>query len=425
MSTKYDRLAGFTNAIPEQKLGAAMGVVDLAGLGSHIWWELCLLGATLLNVIEGGKPKRSVRPQRRVDIGSVLEALPEPVVLLDPQGHIANLNRHAEKLTGQPRAALMHCDAAGILQPRLDGATDLHSLLSRASRGEVIRGGQATFHCPSGDALRLNLSISPVFDIAGQVTGILLTLQDVTELTALQRHSETNERHVAVGQMTAGLVHDFNNVLTAINEAVTVLEEDDRSDRDRTVLGIIENAVHSGSETVRNTRDYLVGSREKPSEFRILHLLEEVLELTHPILKGRTGIKVIRELQDCGEVRASADELRRAFTNLVLNALDAMPKGGTLTVRCAPVEQRVMVTVQDTGMGIPQEYQRKIFSPYFTTKPHGTGLGLAGARRAVLSQGGDIRFESKAAVGTSFYVTLPIVAGSVHPKPGAAYREVS
>ena len=393
--------------------------MGLASLGRGIW-ELGLLGATLLNVIEGGK-KPASSPQRRVNIASLLEALPEAVFLLDLSGNIVALNDSTERLIGQARKELLGHNAAPLLQERLESAENIEMLLQRAVRGDVIRIGQMIFHCLSGDAMRVTMSASPVCNQAGHVGGVLLIVQDVTELAALQTHSDSNERHVAVGQMTAGLVHDFNNVLNTITEAVAVLENDrQRSDRDRTVLSIIGNAVHYGAETIRNTREYLVGSRKKPSLVNVRALLEEVLELTHPVLKTHTNVTVVRRTQDCGQVKASADELRRAFTNLVLNALDAMPQGGTLTISCSQANRRVVISLRDTGVGIPQEEQKKIFSPYYTTKAKGTGLGLAGARRAIQAQGGEIHFESASAAGTIFYVTLPAVTDAADLTPSAA-----
>jgi PAS domain S-box-containing protein len=375
----------------------------------------------LLNVIEGGKKKRSLSPQRNVNVTSLLEALPQAVFLLDVPGRIVALNGSTERLIGRPRNELLGHSVALLLQERLESPEEFAILLRRAVHGEVVRSGQMIFHCLSGDAMRVIVSASPVCDQAGQIGGFLLCLQDVTELAALQKHSDSNERHVAVGQMTAGLVHDFNNVLNTITEAVAVLDNDrQRSERDRTVLGIIANAVHYGAETIRNTRKYLVGSREKPSLVNVRKLLEEVLELTHPVLQTHTGVTVVRETQDCGQVKASADDLRRAFTNLVLNALDAMPRGGTLTVGCTPANQRVVISVRDTGIGIPLEEQRKIFSPYYTTKAKGTGLGLAGARRAIQAQSGEIRFESAPGVGTTFYITLPTATDIAEQKPSAA-----
>lgn len=380
-----------------------------------------MVGATLLNVIEGGKKKRTPSPEGRFNIASLLVALPEAAFLLDVAGTIVSLNDPTERLIGQPRKGLLGHNVVSLLHGRLEGAEDFDVFLQRAVQGEVIRTRQMIFHCLGGDAMRVTISASPVCDRAGQVGGVLLVVQDVTELAALQRHSDSNERHVAVGQMTAGLIHDFNNVLNTITEAVAVLQNDrHRSDRDRTVLSIIGNAVHYGAETIRNTRKYLVGSKEKPSLVNVRELLEEVLELTHPALETHTNVNVIRETQNCGQVKASADELRRAFTNLVLNALDAMPQGGTLTIGCSQANRRVAITLRDTGVGIPLEEQKKIFSPYYTTKAKGTGLGLAGARRAIEAQGGEIRFESAPAAGTTFYITLPAVTAAADTTSSAA-----
>ncbi len=395
--------------------------MGLAILSRGIWWELGLLGAALLNVIQGGKKKPTASPQRRVTIASVLEAVPEVVFLLDVSGRVVALNDSTERLVGQPRTKLLGHDIAALLNGRLEGVEDLEVLIRRLVQGEAIRSGQMIFHCTNGDTMKVTMSARPVCDQAGHLAGVLLIVQDVTELAALQKHSDSNERHVAVGQMTAGLVHDFNNVLNTITEAVAVLENDHhRSGRDRTVLGIIGNAVHYGTDTIRNTREYLVGSGEKPSLVNIRALLEEVLELTHPVLKTHTNVTVVRETQDCGQVKANPDELRRAFTNLVLNALDAMPQGGTLTVRCSQVSRNVVISLCDTGVGIPLEEQKKIFSPYYTTKVKGTGLGLAGARRAIRAQGGEIRFESAPAAGTTFYITLPAASDAAEQAPSAA-----
>lgn len=393
----------------------------LAIFGTGLGWGLALVGPALLNVIEGGKKQAHRRTQRRVDLASVLDALSEAVLLLDNSEKIIALNDSAERLLGQRRKEVLGRRIASLLPEKVENPDHVQALLGKAGSGQAVRGGQTVFRGPQGETMRVTVSASPVSNQTGQIDGVLLAIQDVTELSALQQHSDSNERHVAVGQMTAGLVHDFNNVLNTIAEAVSVLENNsERSDRDRTILNIIGNAVHYGAETIRNTREYLVGSKKKPGLVNVRALLEEVLELTHPVLKTHTNVTVVRETQECGRVVANPDELRRAFTNLVLNSLDAMPDGGTLTVSCSQFEQRVTVSLRDTGIGIRAEDQKKIFSPYYTTKAKGTGLGLAGARRAIQGQGGEIRFESAPAKGTTFYVTLPLVRERLQDAPSAA-----
>jgi len=119
---------------------------------------------------------------------------------------------------------------------------------------------------------------------------------------------------------------------------------------------------------------------------------------------------VITEFQPVSPVRANAADLRRVFTNLIVNAIQAMPEGGQLTLHCEEHGGRVHARVQDTGSGIPSEQQKKIFLPYFTTKATGTGLGLSTAQRMLLAHGGDISFHSEPGKGSTFTVDLPAVA---------------
>jgi two-component system sensor histidine kinase HydH len=245
-------------------------------------------------------------------------------------------------------------------------------------------------------------------DLQGHIIGAMLVLQDITELSKLQRQVASSERHFAVGQMTAGLAHDFNNVLNSISEAVYVLDmKKERSEHDRTMLHVIDTAVRRGSEIVSNIREYLRGNRQIRERLDTSQVLVEALQLAQPLLESRSDIKLVREFGVAAPVEAVPAELRRVFTNLILNAVEAMPQGGTLSLRCGTNGNWIAASISDTGPGIPADKQKMIFSPYFTTKPKGTGLGLAGARRAINSLGGEIRFESSPGRGTTFYVLLP------------------
>jgi two-component system NtrC family sensor kinase len=217
------------------------------------------------------------------------------------------------------------------------------------------------------------------------------------------------ERHHAIGQMAAALAHDFNNVLDTIGQAVAVLElsEDPPTAERREVLGMIRNAVRRGAEIIAGVREYMrTGTGEKgPVDIR--QVLIETIELTRPLWQ-RAKVRLVTELQPVQMVRGNAADLRRVFANLIINAIEAMPRGGELAISCSERKERVIAEVRDTGLGIPREHQKKIFFPYFTTKPQGTGLGLSGAQKIVLSQGGNIRFRSEPGKGTQFTVELPI-----------------
>jgi len=355
---------------------------------------------------------RATHSRTRMELQAVLQTLPEAVFLLDANSRIVDVNPAAEQLIGQAEQELLG-EEAEVLSSRIMGpavSSTRPPIVARALEGEQVRHERRIFQAgTSRESVEVMVSGSPMYDTSHRLLGALIVIEDISEISALQKQVASSERHFAVGQMTAGLAHDFNNILATISDALCVLQmERNRSQRDRAMLTIITNAVHRGSEIVNNIREYLRGNWPLRSRVDVQRLLEEVLLLSQPMLEMHPHIKVQHELNEGCEVDANAPELRRVFTNLALNAVDAMPQGGTLTVRCARNGERVIVSVEDTGTGIPAAARNRIFSPYFTTKAKGTGLGLSGARSAIQAQGGDIRFESSPGKGTTFFISLPV-----------------
>ncbi len=389
---------------------------------TRCWHSMVLVGAAILNVIDGGRRSSPERPPPRLELQSVLQSLPEAVFIFDVDACTIDLNQAAEQLTGQTRDELLGEDAATLFTRVTSGNIDVNPepIVTRTLRGEFVRHERRIFRCAtSGRPIEVRISGTPMYRPCSQIFGALIVIEDVSELSALEEQVASSERHFAVGQMTAGLAHDFNNVLGMISQAVYVLENaPNRSEPDHTMLGIISTAVRRGAEIVNNIREYLRGNAERRTRVDMRRLLDEVLQLAQPILEMHPDVKVKVQIDAC-EVYASPPELRRVFTNLVLNALDAMPLGGMLTILCTRAENQMTVSVGDTGPGIPLESQGRIFSPYFTTKTKGTGLGLSGARKAVEEQGGDIRFKSDSE-GTTFFVSLPIANGHGRPQSRAA-----
>jgi PAS domain S-box-containing protein len=406
----------------EYELGLAISR-EAVGNGAHLMWRCALMSGAVLGLINtGGRKKRSQMP-RRVELQSLLRSLPEAVFVFDCQEKIIDLNLPAEQLSRLSRSDLLGRDVQALnnlfdfddpARIRTEGA-----IVTRALRGENIRHQRRTSRRDdSAESVELMVSGSPMHDLSGRLIGALVVLQDVTELARLQRQAASSERHFAVGQMTAGLAHDFNNVLNSISDAVYVLDmQKDRTAPDRSMLDVIDTAVRRGSEIVSNIREYLRGNRDMRARFDPTRVLIEALQLAQPLLETRSDIKVVREFEEVPAIYAVPAELRRVFNNLVLNAVEAMSNGGVLTLGCYREGDRVVVSISDTGTGIPLEKHKLIFSPYYTTKPKGTGLGLAGARSAVSAMGGEIRFESAPGAGTTFYVMLPVSSNGTKQRP--------
>src|SRR5438067_7500728 len=252
-------------------------------------------------------------------------------------------------------------------------------------------------------------------DPACKIIGALVEIRDVTETNQLQRRLADTERHRAIGHMAAGLIHDFNNVLDTLEKGITVMELRAESpiEQRQSYLQMMHKAVRRGSEIVSRLRQYLKDGSSEVGVVNLKQVLEETVELAIPLLQtSNRDVKLVRELEPDGNVRGNAADLRRTFTNLIINALQAMPAGGELALRLERANDGTLarVTIADTGSGIPYNQQKKIFYPYFTTKPQGTGLGLSGAQKLILSYGGSIRFHSEPGKGTKFFIELPLIA---------------
>ena len=384
----------------------------------HCFGLLLSLGpvffASGIYVIERRGKQERVHPHRHVDISSLLESIPEAALIVDSNLHIIDANTNAAQIFGMTRDDLLRSDIHQLRRMLSDGGADGRNpatILFRALKGESVRHEHRTVQRENREPIDLLISATPMRNEKGEVVAALLIARDMTELHALQRRMGDVERHLAIGQMAASLAHDFNNILAAIDQAAYILQTNAEHEKERrSVVNIIHNAVRRGSEIISRVRDYLRTGSGVVGPVDLREVMGDAVELTRP-LWTKAHISMRCELQPVATVRANAADMRRVFTNLIINAAEAMQEGGQITVTCEDREGQVVVTVSDTGKGIPPEVRKKIFYPYFTTKTKGTGLGLSGAQKIVLSQGGNISFRSEVGKGTTFIVTLPKANG--------------
>ncbi len=369
-------------------------------------------------LVERRGRQEQLTPTRQVEIGTLLESMPDAIVILDADYRIVDLNQAAARILGGPREQFRNRDLseAGSKLVNEGSAGNVlrfrRNLLDRALKGEQVREERRVIRDPkTGKDIELRISANPICDSSGKTVGALVIARDITELIQLQSRFADMERHLAIGQVAAGIAHDFNNTLETISHAVVLLQAspEPATEERQTLLRLIRSAVEHGAEIIARIRDYARSGTGELSLVNVRELLEDALEWTDHLRHRRNRVELVRELKDVPMVRANAADLRRVFTNLIINALQAMPDGGQLIVGTKAEGQRVHMWIRDTGAGIAAEDRRKVFLPYFTTKDGGTGLGLSGAQKIVLALGGDIRFQSELGKGTQFDIYLPSV----------------
>jgi signal transduction histidine kinase len=247
--------------------------------------------------------------------------------------------------------------------------------------------------------------------VKGTVVGVIGFALDVTDHRVLEEHLQRAQQVDSMGALAGGIAHDFNNVLTAISGfASLALEGLEPGSPAKAHLQQVTQAIALGAAM---TSRLLSFSRCEPPSPRQLDV-DAVVHDVEGMLRGMIGTRVRLAIDLDGAlpaVSADPDQLRRLLLNLAVNARDAMPSGGVLTIEThhAPGEGVVEISVRDTGTGMDDEVRARLFEPFFTTKSagEGTGLGLAAVQRIVTQCGGWIEVDSELGVGTTFSVGLP------------------
>jgi signal transduction histidine kinase/ActR/RegA family two-component response regulator len=243
-------------------------------------------------------------------------------------------------------------------------------------------------------------------------------LKQLSELKRAQQQVIQRERLHALGQMASGIVHDFNNSLTPILGASDFLlmnpEMLNNKDEAKTLIESIRTAARDARNVVHRLREFYRPDEDAVSEsIDINPVIEQVILLTHPKWKEQTqaggqSIEIKLDLKRIPTVRASESRLREIFTNLILNSVDAMPRGGTITITTDIDGDHVVAKVSDTGKGMNEEVCQRCFEPFFSTKgKNGTGLGLSMAYGIIQKWGGTITAESEINKGTTITIHLP------------------
>ena len=374
---------------------------------------------------------------------SIFDVLPDSVRVVDADGKTVRTNSQAQEEHGESNPQSLR-ELWQLDRPRTLTGTTLfvhEHPTARALRGERVRGETLEVRRgPESDVAVIEVNSNPLYDPHKRVRGAVTVERDVTERTRLQQRVQTeaerlermvqertrelltlqeaasrDRRLAAVGQLAAGVMHDVNYALNPIMAAAYLLEmnaENPTAVRDYAAR--IARAAETGAATAARVgrfirQEPLLGAREDAVDLSVM--VEEVVAMTRPLWQERAKGGVVQldeSLVDGALVKGIAGELREALLNLVQNALDAMPGGGTLRIRTTKDAKEISVAVTDTGTGMSAEVRERAFEPFFTTKGvNGTGLGLAEVYGIARRHRGRAEIESEIGKGTTVRLVFP------------------
>ena len=361
--------------------------------------------------------------QTEAKFRGLLESAPDPMIIVNVAGQIVMVNAQAERMFGYAREEFIGQPIEILIPARLAAVHQQHRTGYMGDPHTRPMGvGRDLLACrKDGSEFPTEISLSPLHtEDEVLITAVVRDITDRKRADEEQRHRmiervsaaeaamHQSARLAAVGQLAAAIAHEINNPLYAARNCLYLLEEDLPAElRDAPYMHMARDQLARIAGIIERMRDFYRPMRGDMNHTDLNQLIEETLALAG--LNTRHSTIVITYLPDqtLPSVLCNGDQLRQVFLNLILNAIDAMPDGGTLTVRTLARPDVAVAEIEDTGIGIPEEIRPRMFEPFFTNKPSGTGLGLPISAHIVTQHGGQIEVESVEGAGSTFRVVLP------------------
>ncbi|HSE05360.1 MAG TPA: ATP-binding protein [Methylomirabilota bacterium] len=342
----------------------------------------------------------------------IFESVGSGLVGVDPNGRVTAFNRAAESITGVSALEAVDQPWEAIFGRGVDLAEVARAV---ADRSEPAPRYEFRLRRRDGQEVPVGISFWSLRSGAGDVAGLIGVCQDLSSIKQMEQRMRQADRLAAVGRLSANMAHEIRNPLASISGAVEALARDLPPDPTRSQL--VEIVLRESARLNQIVGDFLEYARPAPMvpiEINMAEILDEVLLLIeHRALPA--NLKVSREYGETLPARVDPQRLRQAVWNLCLNAVQAMPDGGELRVGAHALRERgsrLQISITDTGQGIAETDLPHIFEPFFSTKPEGSGIGLALVYRVVEEHGGSIEVRSRVGEGTTFFLVLPSPAAA-------------
>lgn len=363
---------------------------------------------------------RALRHLQRLHERTV-ESLTSGLLTTDSTDCITTFNPEAERITGLSAAEVLGRSLGDVIP---DAPEFVRRGIEQAGRVDRARL-RLRFRNAAGEDLHLGIAGSVLRSAEGEPAGHVVIFQDVTKVVEMETELRRQERLAAVGALSAHLAHEIRNPLAAISGSIQILEGslggNAESEENRRLFRIAVRETDRLNQLITDFLQYARPAPNRPGCVTLAPVVDEVLDMFGSVRPASVSVSVHVDAKL--RVRVDESQLRQLLWNLLLNAVQAMPEGGSLAVAAAPVPPQaqaasdrsgpeegarwVEIEVTDTGTGIPEDVLDHIFDPFFTTKKDGTGLGLATVHRIVEGSGGHLAVESAVGRGTTFRIRLP------------------
>lgn len=386
----------------------------------------------LLLMLRDVSERRKALAQHHL-LRSALEAAPMGIVITDAQGTIEWVNPAFTRLTGHDVLDVIGRNPRVLKSNR--HPPEFYAQLWATIAGGQVWSGEIVNSRRDGSVYTEHMTIAPVRDDVGQISHFVAIKQDVSERKDLELQLARTQRLESIGMLASGIAHDLNNIFAPILLSLELLKIKYPTADGRKTLELIEQTGQRGAAIVKQVLAFARGIEGERAEVQPRYLIKELSAMLRETLPRQIAVKV-EVAAGMPLVSGNSTQLHQVLLNLAINARDAMPAGGVLTLGARVIEvdeswrgrhpelrpgPHVALSVTDTGTGIPADVLEHVFEPFFSTKPRGqgTGLGLSTVYGIVKSHGGAIEVATRLGAGTTFTVMLPVASSASTGTPSA------
>jgi PAS domain S-box-containing protein len=411
-----------TDLPPEKFLGFERFSEDLIKI-ALVLFLLGGIGISVLVTYQHYHTTKKTLEQVKSLARNILKSVPNGILTVDQEGRVTAINPVAEQILSLSATQALGQSYLGLF-PEED---PIHGILSGALDGrQYLQDQDISYPVASSQQVAIRVTVSELKDHRQAYAGVVLLLRDVSELLILEQQLRRSEKLSALHTLSAGVAHEIRNPLSALDLNLHLLE-DELSEEHRArpavkkYLDVLSVEIQRLKDILDNFMRFskpLALKMERVDLARVLHHILRLLGHEASEKSVRFEISVPEKIPP---VQGDETELSQVFLNIIINALQAMPRGGILKVSAVlmgePPRQAIEVRISDTGIGIPKQNLPKLFEPFFTTKEYGGGLGLPITYRIVEDHGGSIHIESHEGTGTTVAVRLPSMTGVERMEP--------
>ena len=360
-----------------------------------------------------------------------LRALNQNVVESIPSGLITLTSSGIASFINPAGAAILRAEPMSFLGRHISELGFFTNEQWNAARDELAKGAVVRQEVERVDAdgnqRSIGFAVSPLFTLEGKFSGYTLIFQDLTDVKKLEAEVRLKDRMAAVGELSAGIAHEIRNPLAAIAGSVQVLKKSESlTPQEQRLMSIVLKESERLNKSISDFLRFVRPQEKRTMEFDVAASLSETLDLLANSPELHEGHEIRRDIVPPSfHLAGDADQIRQVFWNLARNAVAAMPQGGALTVRTRVEDGAYNIIFTDSGRGMSQADLQRLFQPFRTSFPSGTGLGMAISYRIVQAHGGKIDVTSREGEGTAITITLPVtttMVGGDHRSHPHAHR---